>query len=263
MVSSGVEMIDLGRSLSNGMPQSPNHPQFWHSLPRRHGDQIRGDGGSAANDLISMGTHVGTHIDALAHVSQDGNLYGGVDAQDACIGGKYVSHGVHTIEPMVRRGVMLDVARAKGVPSLDGAEEIFASDLELCLRLQSVAVTADDVVLIRSGWGSKFYNGSEYVGRESGVPGIGADGARWFRDKRVHAVGADSIAFEHLAPHAGHSLLPAHRILLVESGIYIIESLDLEELSARGIYEFVLVLVPMNIYGATGSPVRPLALIGA
>src|SRR4051794_23175915 len=87
-VSAGLQVHDLGRLLTVGMPQSPNHPAYWHSLPRRHGDMVRSDGGSAANDMISMGTHVGTHIDALAHVSQDGKLHGGLDADEALEGGR-------------------------------------------------------------------------------------------------------------------------------------------------------------------------------
>ena len=116
----GVQIVDLGRQLRVGMPQSPNHPQFWHTLPRRHGDMARADGGSAANDLITMGTHVGTHIDALAHVSHDGHLHGGIDAAEAGVGGKYVELGVHTIEPMIRRGVLLDVAGTLGTERLRG-----------------------------------------------------------------------------------------------------------------------------------------------
>ncbi|TDB85129.1 cyclase family protein, partial [Micromonospora fluostatini] len=67
-VRTGTRVYDLGRRLTIGMPQSPNHPPFWHALPRRHGDAVRADGGSAANDIITMGTHVGTHIDAFSHV---------------------------------------------------------------------------------------------------------------------------------------------------------------------------------------------------
>ena len=76
----GWKQFDLSRPYVIGMPQSPNHPRYGHSLPRRHGDMVRADGGSAANDHITMGTHVGTHIDALAHVSHDGKMYGDRDA---------------------------------------------------------------------------------------------------------------------------------------------------------------------------------------
>ena len=127
-------VYDLGRPLTVGMPQSPNHPAYWHALPRRHGDMVRADGGSAANDIITMGTHVGTHVDALAHVSQDGKLYGGLDAADALEGGRYARLGAHTIEPMVRRGVLLDVPAMLGVGRLEAGQEITVSELELTAR---------------------------------------------------------------------------------------------------------------------------------
>ncbi len=260
IVGNGVQIVDLGRQLRVGMPQSPNHPQFWHTLPRRHGDANRADGASAANDLITMGTHVGTHIDALAHVSHDGHLHGGLDAAEAGVGGKYVELGVHTIEPMIRRGVLLDVAGALGTDRLEGGYEITVQDLERSVTDQGTEVSAGDVVVVRSGWGQLFDKGSPYIGAESGVPGVSEAGAQWLADRQVHAAGADTIAFERLAPRGGHSLLPAHRVLLVENGIYIIEALDLEELAQRGVHEFTFVLVPLNIFGATGSPVRPLAV---
>ena len=80
LVTRGVRVFDLGRPMFAGMPQSPNHPRFLHSVTRRHGDVVRADGGSAANDLLVTGTHVGTHIDALAHVSHQGLLHGGAEA---------------------------------------------------------------------------------------------------------------------------------------------------------------------------------------
>lgn len=261
VVESGVEIVDLGRQLRVGMPQSPNHPAFWHTLPRRHGDMVRPDGGSAANDMITTGTHVGTHIDALSHVSHNGKMYGGIDAEDAGRGGKYEELGVHTIAPMVRRGVLLDIPASRGVSRCAGGDEITVDDLEAACRVQDVEVRSGDVVLIRSGWGQLFAEGEPYLGRTSGVPGIGEAGAQWLAGRGVHAVGADTIAFERLAPGGGHTLLPAHRVLLVESGIYIVEALDLEALAARRCHEFTFVLVPLNIYGATGSPVRPIAVV--
>lgn len=262
VVRRGVRTIDLGRPMFVGMPQSPNHPPFWHTLPRRHGDTVRVDGGSAANDMIVTGTHVGTHIDALAHVSQDGRLHGGTEAASAGIGGRFMEHGVHTIAPMVRRGVLLDVPQALRLDTCEAGYEITPDDLEAAEARTGITVGDGDVVLVRSGWGRRFDEGTEaYVGRSSGVPGVGEAGATWLARRRVHAAGADTIAFERLAPGGGHALLPAHRVLLVESGIYIIEALELEALAAQGVYEFTLVLVPLNLVGATGSPVRPLAVV--
>lgn len=262
-VREGVRVLDLGRRLYIGMPQSPNHPAYWHTLPRRHGDRVRADGGSAANDMLVMGTHVGTHIDALAHVSHNGKLYGGADARTAGIGGVYPDHGVHTIAPMVRRGVLLDVPAALGTDVCEPGQEITVADLEAAERLQGTPVERGDVVLVRSGWGRRFDgpDREDFIGNDSGVPGVGEAGAQWLAARGVHAAGADSIAFERLAPGAGHASLPAHRVLLVESGIYIIETLDLEEIAARQVHEFTFVLSPLPLFGATGSPVRPLAVV--
>lgn len=263
-VRSGIRVIDLGRPLTVGMPQSPNHPAYWHSLPRRHGDVTRADGGSAANDMISMGTHVGTHIDALSHVSQDGKLFGGLDADEALQGGRYVELGAHTIEPMVRRGVLLDVAATKGVGRLDPGYEITVEDIEATVDRQRSPIGPGDVVLVRSGWGQHFDNGDDdlFKGQSSGVPGVGEAGASWLAGHQVHATGADTIAYECLPPGAGHSLLPAHRVLLVENGIYIIEAMDLEELARDAVHEFLFILSSLPLFGATGSPVRPLAVVG-
>jgi kynurenine formamidase len=213
--------------------------------------------------MITTGTHVGTHIDALAHVSQDGKLYADADAGAACLGGKYVEHGVHTIIPMIRRGILLDIPRTLGLGRCEGGYEITVDDLENTCKRQEVEIAADDVVLIRSGWGQLFEQGNAFLGHDSGVPGVSEAGARWLADKQVHAAGGDSIAFERLAPAGGHSQLPAHRVLLVDSGVYIIEALDLERISELCWYEFSLILVPLNIFGATGSPVRPLAVRSA
>lgn len=263
-VQAGVRIIDLGRPMFVGMPQSPNHPQYWHTLPRRHGDMVRADGGSAANDLIVTGTHVGTHIDALAHVSHDGRLHGGADAAGAGVGGRYLDHGVHTIAPMVCRGVLLDVPRALGVSACEPGYEITPDDLERAESEARTRVRAADVALVRSGWGQRFNDGADaYTGKGTGVPGVSEAGARWLADRQVRAAGADTIAFERLAPGQGHALLPAHRVLLVECGIYIIETLDLEDLAAAGVGEFTFVLTPLRLVGATGSPVRPLAVLAA
>jgi len=261
-VMKGVTVFDLGRPMFPGMPQSVNHPRYTHNLPRRHGDIVRPDGGSSANDLLVTGTHVGTHIDALAHVSQDGRLYGDLDAIEECVGGGYQTIGVHTIAPIVTRGVLLDIPRALGVEVCEAAYEITPACLEAAQRRQDVSIGPDDVVLIRTGWGRRFAEGTEsYLGTQSGVPGISEAGAHWLGDLGITAAGADTIAFEWLSPGLSHSLLPAHRVLLVERGIYIIEAMDLEALADSGAGEFTFILAPLKLVGATGSPVRPLALV--
>lgn len=262
-IAAGLEIFDLGRPMQVGMPQSPNHPQFRIALARRHGDSFRADGGSAANELIVTGGHVGTHIDALSHVSQKGRLHGGLDAYETQRGGRFSELGVEKIAPMVCRGWLLDVPEALGLEACEPGYEITPEDLERAAGEQNVNPEPGDVILVRSGWAQRWGDNTAYVGFDSGVPGPGEAGAQWLAGHAPRAVGADSIAFEHLAPGAGHALLPAHRVLLVERGIYIIETLNLEELAAAHAHEFGFVLSPLPLVGATGSPVRPLAVVSS
>lgn len=261
LIGGGIRTYDLSVPMEIGMAQSPNHPQFRLTMPRRHGDSIRADGGSAANDLLVTGTHVGTHVDAVGHVSHCGQLFGDVSAVDAQVGGRLATLGIEEIDPILSRGVLLDVAGALGVDSCEGGYEITVADLEATVAAQGTAPTAGDVVLIRSGWGRWWNTDVDFVGSESGVPGVGESGAEWLASLGLRAVGADSIAFECLKAGAGHTLLPAHRVLLVEAGINIIETLALEQLAADRVHEFLFVMTPLHLVGATGSPVRPLAVV--
>ena len=260
-LGAGVRVYDLARPMEVGMPQSPNHPQFRLTMPRRHGDMVRDDGGSAANDLLVTGTHVGTHVDALGHVSHCGELYGGVSAEETQRGGRLNTHGVDTIRPVVCRGILLDVPAALGVECCAPGQEITAADLDRAVQRQGTVPGPGEVVLVRSGWGSRWGSGAAFVGAQSGVPGVAEEGARWLAAHSPRAVGADTIAFERIVPGVGHALLPAHRVLLVESGVNIIETMDLEVLAADAVHEFLFVMTPLNLVGATGSPVRPLALV--
>lgn len=262
VIDAGFDVFDLGRPLVAGMAQSPNHPRFQMALQRRHGDTSRADGSSAANEIIVTGGHVGTHIDALCHVSYRGELYGHISAAEAQSTGRFSVLGIETIPPMICRGILLDVPATLGVAACAPGYEITPDDLEATVERQGVAPVDGGVILVRSGWGSHFSDGDRYLGHSTGVPGPGEPGARWLSAYLPRAVGADTIAFERLAPAAGHALLPAHRHLLVEAGIHIVETLNLEELAAKQVYTFGFVLVPLPIVGATGSPVRPLALVG-
>ena len=85
----GARVFDLGLPMRNGMAQSPNHPAFRHCLDRRHGDHVADDGGSVASDLVTLGCHVGTHVDGLGHISHDGRLHGGASAAEAQAGGRF------------------------------------------------------------------------------------------------------------------------------------------------------------------------------
>lgn len=255
-----ARVFDLGLAMRNGMSQSPNHPRFRHCLDRRHGDHIAADGASVASDLLTLGCHVGTHVDALAHVSHDGRLHGGADAAEAQAGGRFESHGIDRLPPYVGRGVLLDVAAHLGTDCCEPGYEVTVNDLQGAALAQNTPIGPGDAVLIRTGWSRHAGEPERYLGWETGVPGVGPDGARWLAAQGAALAGADTIAFEVLPPGQGHARLPVHRILLVEAGINIIELLQLEELGGEGPREFLFVLSHLNIVGATGAPARPLAV---
>ncbi len=260
-LASGTNVYDLAQPLSAGTPHSPNHPSFRMSLMRRHGDMVREDGSSAANEIIVTGGHTGTHVDALAHVSHKGKLHGGASADEAQRGGRFEEHGIDAMEPIVGRGVLLDVAGLHETDVLPGGYGITKEDLRAAAEKVGVEIRGGDTALIHSGWSRNFADAEAFLGHETGVPGPDESAARWLAGRGVRATGAETIAYEQIKPEIGHRLLPVHRLLLVESGIHIIEVMNLAGLAAAGIYEFLFVLAPLKISGGTGSPVRPLAVV--
>lgn len=260
LVAGGVTVYDLSHRMEYGMPRAPVHPEFRMNLVRRHGDAYRPDGTSASSEVIITGGHVGTHVDALAHFSLDGRLYGGASAEEAQRGGRFSSHGIDEVVPRLCRGVLLDVAASRGVEVLPGGHGIDADQLAEAARFGGVELRADDVVLVRTGWGANYADVDAFRGHATGVPGVTEDGARWLADQGTSAQGSDTINYEQIHPGQGSKVLPVHRLLLVERGINIIEICDLDGISAARVYEFCLVLAPLNIVGATGAPTRLLGV---
>lgn len=255
-----ARVYDLAHPMKQGMPQSSNHPRFHMALARRHGDVMRLDGGSAATELIVTGAHVGTHIDALCHISQRGMLYGGVDAAEAQRGGGFSRLGVETISPMLCRGILLDVARLQGMTVLPPAYEVTADDLEQASVREGIELQAGDVVLVRTGWAAYWAEPERFLGHVTGVPGLGVEAASWLGRRGVRATGSDTVAYEQIPPELGHQYLPVHRTLIVDFGINILESMQLEDLAMDRRWEFLFIAIPLKLVGATGSPVRPLAV---
>jgi kynurenine formamidase len=258
--AAAARVYDLGHPLDPAMPVSPNHPGYRMALLRRHGDMVRADGGSAANEMIVMGGHTGTHLDGLAHVSQDGKLHGGLEASQAQTGGRFSELGMETVAPIVCQGILLDVAGHRGLDALPAGEPIGADELAAVAAAEGIELPRRGAVLVRSGWGRHWSDPPTYLGHASGVPGPDVSAAEWLAACQAVVTGHDSMAYEHLPPGAGHALLPVHGVLLVKAGIHIIENLDLEQLAAERVYQFLFVCLPLKFAGATGSPVRPVAL---
>jgi kynurenine formamidase len=256
-----VGVIDLAHPWERGMPVSPNHPAYQLAMMRRHGDMVRSDGGSAANEMFVMGGHVGTHIDALGHVSQDGLMYGGLDASASQSNQGLTALGIDTMEPIVCRGVLLDVAAIYDVDALEAGYEVTVNDLEAAEEAAGVTPGKGDAVLIRTGWATHWSEPDTFCGQAGGAPGPGEAAGHWLAERQVRVTGAETIAYEVIRPGVGHATLPVHRILLVEAGIHIMEVMNLTDLAATGVNEFLFVAAPLKLVGATGSPTRPLAII--
>lgn len=259
--TAAARQIDLSHPMQKGMPIHPAHPPFHITLNNRHGDVLRCCGHSSSNELMVTSTHSSTHIDALCHVSDHGALFGRFQAVEAQAGTDlFKIHGAETIAPIFRRGVLLDVAAIRGGEPLPPAYEITVADLEAAEAESGTALAPGDVVLVRTGW-SRFWSDSpRYLGLNSeGAPGPGVMAGQWLAERRPFSVGSDTSAFEVMKHH--NITLEVHMILIAQNGIHIIENLDLEELSGVARGPFAFVALPVRISGATGSPIRPLALL--
>ena len=249
----GARVYDLSQPYFVGMPHHPSHPPFLYSLVKSHGEYVGPAGNSSASDAIALGSHVGTHIDALCHFSCGGKLYGGV-APKQSYGGGLGSYAIDTVPPIVRRGVLLDIAGAHG-GALAADFEITPAMLDDAERGEGVDIRLGDVVLLRTGWAAYWRDPGKFISEVHG-PGPALAGAQWLSGRGVFAAGSDTVAFEKV-PDAS---MPVHVHLLVENGIHIIECLNLEELAAARLWEFAFIAAPLKLEGATGAPVRPLAI---
>jgi kynurenine formamidase len=262
-LTDGFRVIDLEQPRVEGMPIHEAHrPGYVYALYRRHGDApVSGPLGprSSASGLIVCMEHSGTHIDALCHQAEDGLLFGDVPAAEATTAKGFLAQGIETVPPLVGRGVLLDLPRHRGGTELASGEAVEANELAACAVSQGSAIEPGDVVLVRTGNGRYWQESERYLAG----PGLAASASWWLAEREVLAVGADNMAWDviGLVDEELGCQLPGHLLLLVRHGIYIIENLVLEELAATGVTAFGFVCTPLKFVGATGSPVRPIALL--
>lgn len=252
-----ARVYDLAQPYFVGMPHFPTHPPFLYSLTKLHGDVVNPGGGSSAADALTMSGHSGTHIDALNHFSCGGFFHGGRETAGAQSYSGIAAHGVDTIGPIVRRGVLLDVAAIAGFETLAEEFVVTPAHLDQACSAQQVEVGPGDVVLLRTGWARHFEEPRTYLPAGAKSPGPERPAAEWLSGRKIFAAGSDTLTFEH-TPSAA---MQVHVHLLVESGIHIIEVLNLEELARDRMYEFLFVAAPLKIRNGTGGPMRPLALV--
>jgi kynurenine formamidase len=248
-------VYDLAQEYYVGMPHHPNHPPYLFGLTKQHGEFVSQRGGSSAADSLSLSGHTGTHIDALCHFSCGGRLHGGREIVQS-YGGGVQTLAVAGIGPVMRRAVMLDIAALERVDALPADFEVTPEHLEHAAQRHKAEIRPGDVVLLRTGWARFWGDAGRYVNRLQS-PGPGEPGARWLSTRGIFAAGSDTLAFEKVPAD-----MPVHVHLLFESGIHIIENLNLEGLSRDGVAEFLFIASPLKIAGGTGSPIRPFAIAG-
>lgn len=252
------KIYEIGHLHHSEIPHHPAHSPFMYSLSRMHGDIMYADNISSANDLITTGTHTGTHIDGLGHISCSGLLHGDIPVEDNQSKTKGLQHlGIHTIEPMIKKAKLLDIATTKNISCLEAGYEITVDDLQCCIEMQEITIEQGDAVFIRTGWATKVDNAVEFLSHDKGVPGMSVEGAKYLAELGMALTGSDTTAYEV----SNKGKLPVHGYLLVEKGIHIVELLDFEELARDKKYEFLFICLPLRILGATGSPIRPIAIV--
>lgn len=200
-----------------------------------------------------------TRLEGLAHASvvADGaaRSYNGIAPADVNGSAATRKLGLEKLRPIAARGILIDVAGAKGLPALDAGYEITLADVRDALARQGLAefrFLPGDGVFFRTGW-------KDAAGSSS--PGIGAEVARWLSDTvQAGIVGADTAGIE-VTPNADAGCLRCvHAHLLVRHGIVLQQSLDLEPLAADKAWRFLYLVNPAPAARGTSTIVAPLAL---
>lgn len=212
-----------------------------------------------ADDVLTLVTHSGTHMDALGHCWNEGKLWNGRSHDNVDSYGTRWA-GIENVRGFLTRGVMLDIPRFKGVEHLGLGEVVRPEDMESCARSQRVEIQAGDVLFVRTGWYKVFQ--TNYDLWKQGEPGPDASCTAWLKEKNIIAIGADNAGVEASVIKGRSPLSPRlHITALRDLGVYLIEHLDLEELAQDHAYEFLFVGAPLRLPKATGSPLTPLAIV--
>jgi kynurenine formamidase len=268
-----ARVFDLGFTWDQSAPVLSLNPPYVFALNATH-RQTHEVYGSAPGSQVSWtseilyfsGQHGAPTIDALGHIGRNLKLHGGVDAVQATSRPDGIGNdlGIETFprDLLLSRGILLDVARMVAGGAADPLPpglEITGKHLEDTARAHGVRVSRGDSVLIRTGWGQYFgKDNARYLGEKS--PGPGVDAGRWLIAQGVRLTGTDTATYEVRPAVHGKELFPVHMLLIADHGIYLVENANLEELGAARVHLFCLVVPPLRIRGASGSPLRMLAL---
>ena len=264
----------LATSRFPGMPLFPGHPPF-QVLNYRTPPGIRAEAAQPwgpPNDVglgymaeyVMATSHSGAHVDALGHmtVGDDNHWYGGGNTAEHLTDKGPVVGDAEKLPPFFTRGVLLDAPGYRGVEALPAGSPVDAEEMQAIADWEGVEIREWDVVLIRTGYLAFWPDGDKMSAHKTAGPDLSA--AEWLLEKGVVATGTDTETYEvQPAPDRGEPAnpQPVHTKLLIENGVYLLESVYLEEIARDRVYEFLFVALPVKIRGATGSMVDPLAMV--
>lgn len=262
-------VYDLSIDYFVGMPsfQAAGDPAYQIFMSHTPGgtivDNLNGAGDEVnrhvcySGDVVFMYTHTGTHIDALNHFGADGTIYNNFAAADHLGSRHWFRGGAEQIPPIVARAVLLDIAGLKRVDCLEDSYPITVDDCEAALLCAGLTLTDGDVALVRTGRMRYWPDESRVLGNP---PGLSLEASRWITDQGIIAIAADQECVEVGPSQHEDNWLPGHCHFLAEAGVPMIELVDLEDLARDGVSESCLVAAPIRLRGASGAPLRPLAM---
>ena len=180
------------------MPLERDGPQFpaYHKT-RRVTHASRSQGFNILEDVVTMDTHSGTHIDALGHVWAGDQFYNGF-TEDQVFQSGVVIGGIEKVSSMVGRGIMLDVPSYRNVDHMGPGVVVTGGELDAIAAHQGTEVRQGDIVMIRTGWERVFY--TDRTLWESAIPCPDSSVAGWLEEKDICALWYDLLKLVYMAP---------------------------------------------------------------
>ncbi len=267
----GVALVRDGRHRSLAVPLDQTSPQQGGApgriAPLRTmlavNQTYTGQDGDAAfnDDTVVMAMAAGTHIDALAHVTYGGFMYNGFPDAKVTAAGGAKRCGADKLDPIMTRGILLDLPLVQGLDRLPVGYSITAEDLDAAVDHAKVTVAPGDVVLVRTGQ-MKFFREGDTTAYNHDSPGLSTHTIEWVHDRDLGAVFTDTYVYEVWPPQDWAAMMVVHMIHLRDMGQIQGQNFDLEGLAADcaddGRYEFLFTATPEPFTGALSAPVNPI-----
>jgi len=228
----------------------------------RTGASVPKTGIASTSDTFFISYHgmAHTHMDSLCHFVYDGKIYNGYSSDTVGEDGAAKNSIINFKNGIITRGVLMDMARHKGVDWLEPGTPIFPEDLEGWEKKAGVKVQPGDVMIVRTGrWARRDAMGAWPTQK---LAGLHMSCAPWMHARDVSILGGDD-AQDVLPSQVEGVSQPIHALCIVAMGMPIFDNLDLEQVGResekRKRWEFLVTASPAAVPGATGSVLNPIA----